>query len=64
MFATIKDMFEHPARYNKFFAGLAGAVLTWALATFPESRNVQLYGSLLSALLTGSTVYGVANRGE
>lgn len=55
------DILKNPSRYNKFFAGLLGAVITWAVATFPESRDVQVYGSLLLALITGASVYQVRN---
>lgn len=56
------DIFKNPKRYSKFFAGLLGSVITWAVATFPESRDVQVYGSLVSALITGASVYQLENK--
>lgn len=58
----VKDLFKNPQRYSKFFVGALGAVLTWALATFPESHDVQVYASLVLALVTGATVYQVSNK--
>lgn len=58
------DVIKNPKKYSKFYAGLLGAVLTWAVATFPANHNVQLWGSLLLSLLTGATVYSVTNQGK
>ena len=57
------DIFKNPKRYSKFFVGLVGAVLTWALSTYPDSALVQHWVSLASALLTAAGVYQVSNEG-
>lgn len=60
--SVVKDMFRNPVRYRKFFVGLVGAVLTWALSTYPDNHDVQVYASLVSALLTAAGVYQVSNE--
>jgi hypothetical protein len=58
------DLFNNPSKYSKFFAGLAGAILTWALATFPENHDVQVWASLVTALMTAYGVYSVRNTDQ
>lgn len=56
------DLLKNPQRYRKLFAALAGALITWAIATYPDNHDVQTYASLASALLTAAGVYQVKNE--
>ena len=58
------DIIKNPTKYSKFYAGLIGAIITWALATFPDNHDVQVYASLVTALLTAAGVYQVTNKGK
>jgi low affinity Fe/Cu permease len=48
--------------YAKFVVAIIGAVVTWAVATFPDNLTVQTYVSLASAILTAVGVYLVPNK--
>lgn len=48
--------------YSKAIVAITGAVLTWALATFPDNHTVSVWVSLVSAILTAAGVYKVRNE--
>ncbi len=55
------SLFGKLRRYSKTVFGLAGALATWAMATYPTKLDVQRYGGLVLVLLTAAGVYVVKN---
>lgn len=56
------DLLKNPQKYRKLYSTLIGSLVTWAVATFPNNHNVQLYGSLVAVLLTCISTYQVKNE--
>lgn len=51
-------------KYAKAYAGLIGAVGTWAVTTFPASHVAQTLGGLACAVATGLGVAVVRNASK
>lgn len=50
------------SKYSKFIVAAIGAALTWAIAKYPDNRDVQDWLSLATAVLTALGVYTVRNE--
>jgi phosphoribulokinase len=48
-------------RRRKAILALAGTISTWAFTEFPDNHDVQVYGGLVAALVTGTIVHAVPN---
>lgn len=49
------------AQRRKAIVALLGALISWAVATFPDNAQVQLYGGLVASLLAAAGVHQVTN---